>query len=526
MSYLQSKLDEIFSDPDAADLFAEFEAKYPRAKPVSPVERRFDEITDFFEKHGKEPASSSTDDEEVKLAYRLSAYRNDPGLKEKVRTLDTFGLLDVIPAELAKLYSAVSSALSQHQAVGAQIELLSALPMGKNHIAALNALCELVSAWQSQLSEDVAELNNTLQQAQSGENHPTADTDPAQDELPSEIHTSDNSVFDPQPLSHDIQIAPTAPDQQSDHGGDGDSTLNDSKDEAPSLSEIFADEAFSDFSDLGAPEMSDVSKLKGGWRRDDQDSAQRQPCENFEHFRARFEEIDAGLRQGTIVTSNNRSGILSDDDMFLWSGLIAIFSGEKMEDHKTQGMRRHVIFSNGTEGWLKETTIGRSMHDYTYMNKKAECKRLARVTSSVIPGSEQTDSDISGYLYVVRTTSDKEELSAYKDHIIKIGCTKNPVGTRLNNAANDATFLFSPADLLHSFELKGLDPMKVEQVIHAFFGSVRMNITLQDRFEKPVSVNEWFLLNPSLVEEALALILSGELNYHRFDQIAGKITKV
>lgn len=515
MSFLQNRLTEIFSDPDAADLFAEFEAKRPRVKPTSQVERSFDEISAFFETHGKEPSAFAGDEHELRLAHRLSAYRNNLELKEKVRHLDAFGLLDSIPAELNLLSSAVSSALTQYNAISAQISLLSASPLSQEHITALNALCELTGTWHQQLSKDTA----SLMQPVADEPPAAAGTQQSTGEILDQKVDEPPPVdpFTPTPLSHDIQIAPTSPALSDTHA---------ETEEAPSLNDIFSDELFNEFSELGEPEMSDVSKFKGGWRRDDKDSAQRQPCENFEHFRARFEEIDAGLRQGTIVTSNNRSGNLSDDDMFLWSGLIAIFSGEKMEDHKTQGVRRHIVFSNGTEGWLKETTISRSMHDYTYMNKKAECKRLARVTSNVIPGSEQTDSDISGYLYIVRTASDKEELLAYKDHIIKIGCTKNPVGTRLNNAANDATFLFAPAELLHSFELKGLEPMKVEQVVHAFFGAVRMNITLQDRFEKPVSVNEWFLLNPLLVEKALALLLSGELNLHRFDQDSGEIVRL
>lgn len=514
MSFLKSKLDAIFSDPDSAELFAEFEIKRQRVKLSSQVERSFDEISAFFEREHREPSASAVDEQELRLAHRLQAYRNSPKLKEKVKHLDPFGLLNGIPPELNLLSSAISSALTQYSAIGAQIALLSATPVEKRHMVSLNALSELVSVWYKQLSDDLALL------IKAGFNEKPDNTQVTSESIlaiESPLDSEEVEDFsESQPLNHNPHIG----DQVT-----GEVVPALAQEESPSLNDIFEDDLFSEFSELGEPEMSDVSKLKGGWRRDDNDSAQRQLCESFEHFRARLEEIDAGLRQGTIVTSNNRSGILSEDDMFLWAGLIAIFSGEKIEDHKTKGMRRHVVFSNGTEGWLKESTIVRSMHDYTYMNKKAECKRLSRVTSKVLPGSEHTDATVSGYLYIARTTSDKEELAPYKDHMIKIGCTKNPVGTRLNNAVNDATFLFAPAELLHSFELKGLEPMKVEQVLHAFFGAVRMNITLQDRFEKPVSVNEWFLLNPSLVEDALALLLLEQLNHHQFDQDAGKIIR-
>ena len=304
-------------------------------------------------------------------------------------------------------------------------------------------------------------------------------------------------------------------------------------DEKMSLDDILADD---DFDDLLGDEFagSDGDSILGGQRaikahvRESSDQTNREPCLSFETYRKRFEQYKAAIENGKLNVSSNPHGPLTPGDLFLWDGLIALLSGESIDGDVKEhtGKRLHVVFSNGTEAWLREGSIKRSMYALTDRGNKIVCKRLVPVSDDLFTadGSDSADENtVTGDIYIARTMSKDPGLAKIRKGAVKIGVTKNPVSVRVANAEKDPTFLCAPIDVVGTFTLHNLVPKKVEGILHAFFGDVRLKIGAKDRFNNDVTANEWFLTNPKTVSEAIELLIKNDIENAFFEKESGKI---
>lgn len=290
-----------------------------------------------------------------------------------------------------------------------------------------------------------------------------------------------------------------------------------------------------EFDDLFGPDNT-AADILGGRRavkaheRENVDQTNREPCPSFENYRERFERYKEALETGKLAISTNRNEALSPGDLFLWDGLIALLSGESIDSDVKEhsGKRLHVVFSNGTEAWLREGSIKRSMYVYGNRGNKVVCKRLVPVVEDLFSGDNSDsvdDNTQTGFIYVVRTLSKDPGLSKIRKTAVKIGVTKNPVAVRVANAEKDPTFLCAPVDIVSTFTLHNLSPRKVEETLHAFFGDVRLKIKAKDRFNNDVMANEWFLVPVPCVDMAVDLLVSGTLSDYRFNKELGQIEK-
>ena len=288
--------------------------------------------------------------------------------------------------------------------------------------------------------------------------------------------------------------------------------------EDPDLGELFEGVSESQIQVLGGERASiDDTEV---------DQTSRTKCDSFDSFKDKFLQYEQDLNDGRLVISPSRYENISEGDIFLWDNLIAIITGEKLEgDYKEHsGYRLHVVFSNGTEAWLREGSIKRSMYAYSDRGNKILAKRLVYVEKDLLTNQESNgindvkNESLSGYIYVLRTLSKDPALHQIKNHAVKIGVTKNPVAVRISNAEKDPTFLCSPVEVLSTFELHNLDCQKVETMLHAFFSDARLEIKAMDRLGNPVNANEWFLVSDKSVSEAVRLLLSGDLHEYRYNK--------
>ena len=90
----------------------------------------------------------------------------------------------------------------------------------------------------------------------------------------------------------------------------------------------------------------------------------------------------------------------------------------------------------------------------------------------------------------------------------------------------------SEDDVFYGRSLSGTDfhglrvnTLKLENLIHRFFGDARLGIELKDRFGKPFRPREWFLVPLEMVEQAIAMLEDGSIVGHRHDGKLGRIVK-
>ena len=65
--------------------------------------------------------------------------------------------------------------------------------------------------------------------------------------------------------------------------------------------------------------------------------------------------------------------------------------------------------------------------------------------------------------------------------------------------------------VVETFECFNLNPQKLEMLLHKFFGKICLEVDVFDKFGKRTTPREWFIAPLPVIEEAIELIISGEI---------------
>lgn len=75
----------------------------------------------------------------------------------------------------------------------------------------------------------------------------------------------------------------------------------------------------------------------------------------------------------------------------------------------------------------------------------------------------------------------------------------------------------STTESIATYTLYNIDRVKLEHLLHGFFGDARLDIEITDRFGKKIRPREWFLIPPSVISEAVSRLQNGTIVKCRFD---------
>ena len=123
----------------------------------------------------------------------------------------------------------------------------------------------------------------------------------------------------------------------------------------------------------------------------------------------------------------------------------------------------------------------------------------------------------------MRSHSDHPFVAEHRELIHKIGVTGGKVETRIADAVNDATYLLAAVDVVATYRLTGINRVKLENLIHRFFAAAQLDLTIADRFGKPVKPREWYLLPLAVIDEAVEKISDGSIVQYRYDAQDGRL---
>lgn len=279
-----------------------------------------------------------------------------------------------------------------------------------------------------------------------------------------------------------------------------------------------------------APEAEDITVLRhvrtSAEKRAAEEIADRKPCADFETFQPLFErvatELKSGLRQSQPITAGNRS--IEVGDFFVLEGL-TVYVAEVGEPLKTTAgevdRRLRLVFANGTESNLLLRSLQRAFYD-----DPAARRLVSPETGQLSFGGELEEDDVeSGTIYVLRSASDHPYVKQHRELIHKIGVTGGKVEARIANAEFDSTYLLAKVEVVATYKLAGINRSRMENLFHKLFTSARLNITIQDRFGRPVQPEEWFLVPLFVIDEAVARIRDGSITGYVYDPSAAKLVR-
>lgn len=287
---------------------------------------------------------------------------------------------------------------------------------------------------------------------------------------------------------------------------------------APVNLDALDDEAL--LAELGAEAPAgddDITRLRHVASYEDRKAAEeianRSRCEDFNKFQPLFEQLDNDLKAGRRKTLRFwRDASVAQGNFFILAGQVAYVAemGEAVRTPNGESNARlRVIFSNGTESNLLERSLQRALY------KDETGRRITDVDLGPLFGDTMEPDDIeSGTIYVLQSQSDHPYVVEHRELIHKIGVTGLKVETRIAGAKDDATYLLAGVNIVATYKLAHINRTKLENLFHKIFAPAQLDLTIEDRFGKPVKPREWFLVPLHVIDEAVERIRDGSIvNY-------------
>ncbi|MBA0237229.1 GIY-YIG nuclease family protein [Stenotrophomonas maltophilia] len=294
--------------------------------------------------------------------------------------------------------------------------------------------------------------------------------------------------------------------------------------EAPTLAakdESVDDDAL--LADLGVSEggaEDDITQLRHvrsyEERKALEDIASRTPCADFERFAPLFERVEGDLKSGLRKTLRfGRDASVAKGNFFILGGQMAYVAevGEPVRTPNGESNARlRVIYSNGTESDLLERSLQRALY------KDDTGRRITDDDYGPLFGDAlETDDVVNGTIYVLRSLSRNSYVQENQQLIHKIGVTGGKVETRIANAERESTYMLAKVEVIATYKLANVNPIRLENIFHRIFQSARLELTLRDRMGVPVKPREWFLVPLPVIDEAVKRIQDGSITDYVYD---------
>ncbi|MBP2842814.1 GIY-YIG nuclease family protein [Pseudomonas sp. PNP] len=276
----------------------------------------------------------------------------------------------------------------------------------------------------------------------------------------------------------------------------------------------------------GEDDGADIQNLRhvrsNAEKREAEEIAQRERCEDFERFQPLFELVQRELQSGTRVTRTFIRDASIEEGQFFILGGQTVYVAEVGETIKAPNgesdARLRVIYSNGTESNLLRRSLQRALY------KDDAGRRITDADAGPLFGETLEPDDIeSGTIYVLRSHSTHPFVAEHRGLIHKIGVTGGKVETRIAGADKDATYLLADVEVVATYKLHNINRTRMENLFHRLFSPAQIDLTIPDRFGNPVKPREWFLVPLHVIDEAVGRIRDGSITGVTYDPQSARL---
>lgn len=252
--------------------------------------------------------------------------------------------------------------------------------------------------------------------------------------------------------------------------------------------------------------------------------ARRKPCDDFEKYEPIFQEIQADLANGKRSLIEFKEDNIKEGYFYTHNGVlmllecIDISQGEQSFSsgkRTRKDGRTRCVFENGTVSNM----LYRSLAKILYVNGRVVTQDIDKMNEDFAASfSNITNEDEEdGYIYVLKSKSTDEQISSIQN-LFKIGYSKVDVVERIKNAEKEPTYLMASVSIQGAWKCFNMNPQKLEQLLHNFFGRSCLELDVFDAKGKRYTPREWFIAPLEVIEQAIELIISGKVVGYKFDQ--------
>jgi len=252
--------------------------------------------------------------------------------------------------------------------------------------------------------------------------------------------------------------------------------------------------------------------------------ARRKSCKNFDKYESIFIEIQKDLANGKRKLMEFKEDNLREGDFYVHNGVLLLLekvniSQEEQSFSSGKRVRKDgrtkCIFENGTISNM----LYRSLAKILYVNGRVVSQNIDKVNQGFFAKfSNITNEDEEvGFIYVLKSKSKDERITSIQN-LFKIGYSKTEVEERIKNADKEPTYLMAPVSIQGAWKCFNMNPQKLEQLVHNFFGNSCLEIDVFDDKGKRHTPREWFIAPMEIIEQAIELIINGKIIYYKFDE--------
>lgn len=250
------------------------------------------------------------------------------------------------------------------------------------------------------------------------------------------------------------------------------------------------------------------------------DVARRKPANDFERFQPLFKQKHAELRAGiSQLLPAPRMKNIVQGAFFVLNGVMLFIAEVGETEYKKTTVRENkrerlrCIFENGTESSMYRQSLAIRLRD--------EDGQI------VVPRQEPeilSDDEVSGYIYVLRSLSNDPQITGKQD-LHKIGFSRDAVEKRIKNAEKSPTYLMAPVEVVATYRVYNVRASALENLLHRVFAEVRLDLTQIDRGGRDYDPSEWFVVPRNVIDQAITLIMSGEIIDYLYDPTAQRLVE-
>lgn len=272
--------------------------------------------------------------------------------------------------------------------------------------------------------------------------------------------------------------------------------------------------------DSGILDVSDLPARNSP--AEDFDVAKRRKASDFASFEPLFKAKHHELADGTFrLIPFPGVQTVKEGSFFVLNGVM-LFVAEVGETQRRivggkeeQKQRLRVIFENSTESSMYRQSLSIRLHEQDGF-------ALARTGHDL---TEIGDADVAtGYIYVLRSLSDDPQIADLPE-LYKIGFSRGPVQKRVARAVHEPTYLMAPVEIIASYRTYNLKTSALEHLLHRLFADTRLHVGQIGKDGRTYEPSEWFRVPLAVVNQAIDLIISGEIVNYVYDSDARQLVE-
>ncbi|HRO48017.1 GIY-YIG nuclease family protein [Agriterribacter sp.] len=263
--------------------------------------------------------------------------------------------------------------------------------------------------------------------------------------------------------------------------------------------------------------------------------AQRKPMKekDFKPYEEMFQKVHQEIKEGKrkLLPFYSLEKNLKPGNFYIVDGVMLYLESANL-DEKLRGIntgnrvqmdgRTRTIFENGTYSNMLYRSLGKQIQN----SGKLITNTYESIQDEFFDNESWVkEEDIqTGWIYVLKSKSTHPEIAAIKD-LYKIGFSTTAIEERIRNAKSEATYLFADVIKVASYACYNQNADKLEQLLHRFFASACLNIDLFTEQGQRLMPREWFVVPFEVIEEAIRLILNGEIIKYKYDTENGEVVE-